>query len=631
MENTQENELLQLIKTTREFPDNKVLKAKGVEDMFMSVMTGLKDAAIEKIKEKATGWIMNLLGMGPGPDPLEGIKKQLEEQAEELKKINSKIDDLQQLVLKAFNEILDDVQKGQYDAAVRGLNPVIAKITSRYERLLGLAKTGSPDTSKKSDVEKLAAEIISEIPEAFDAIHSTLVGTAAGEENLFDFWARLSFKNTGSIEAYEQKIFNQFMYYYGLQVKALMLVMEAYHLSKSPMAEYYFNLWTARLNGEILAYLKNAPRTTIKQQVDLVSNPVSILSYQNNVYYTSGELVQNPPNPKLTTLQKPNYSQISSVVPPDTMAVFHLMRKGDYAYLAALQQLGTSSYMTAWHFMKVKLGNTPNIEKVITCHSPGEGPVRFNFPAASVCNDTTMYAMFSDPNLNGFAFVAVDLATFEFASNKGGYAKHDQRGDLGDIGGNGGVMYNNYFYTTALLSGKGPKEYDKNQLFTIDLNTKTIVNELLLGSLHPFERVYSSIRQPMAIQDKFIYCCAGDTVLRVIDISNPVQPKVVATVDTGSYISEIHVDGALIYFTNYPGGSDIFGDDRGNINVAFFTSRTNNTVLFKSARVGDGIHTLGIGDHVVYAGSARGQSKMYVLTYGNDVSKNIIPVPDAVK
>ena len=86
MENKQEQELLLLIQNTQQFPDSQILKAKGVEDIFVSVMTGLKDAAVAKIKEKATGWIMNLLGMGPGPDPLDEIKRQLNEQAAELKR-----------------------------------------------------------------------------------------------------------------------------------------------------------------------------------------------------------------------------------------------------------------------------------------------------------------------------------------------------------------------------------------------------------------------------------------------------------------------------------------------------------------------------------------------------------------
>ena len=629
MENKQEQELLLLIQNTQQFPDSQILKAKGVEDIFVSVMTGLKDAAVAKIKEKATGWIMNLLGMGPGPDPLDEIKRQLNEQAAELKKINDKIDDLQRSLNKALSEILDAMEKGQYDAAVRGLNPVIAKITSRYERLSVMVKTSSPDPSEKAAIDRFAAEIISEIPEAFDAIHATLVGTSAGEENLMDFWARLSFKNTGTLDLYEQTIFYQFMYYYGLQVKALMLVMEAYHTmpNGSKKAEYYFNLWGAKLNEEIRTYLKNAPRTTIKQQLDVKGNPVSIVPYGNNVYYTTGEVMQNPPAPRLITLQKPGYTEIDVQVPQDTQGVFHMMRKGEYAYLAALQAVSSSGGM-AWHFMKVKLGGKPQIEKVITCHTPGEGPFRMGFPNASVCDDTTMYAMFSGSTLNGFAFVAIDLASFSFV-DKGGIARRNEAGRFGDLGGNGGALYGNYFFTTALSFASGPVNPDKNTLFTIDLITKKIVSEALLSSVSMKDRVYNEIHQPMAIQGKYLYCCAGDTTLRVIDISSPMQPKVVTSVDTGSFISEIYVNGGLIYFTSCP-GADLFGDDRGIMNVAFFTSRTNNTVLLKSAKIGEGIHALGMDEYAIYAGSGRGQSKIYVLGYGNDLTKNIIPIQETV-
>jgi|GEM_PF-5419194 len=628
MENVQEKEFLQLLQNTQEFPDSQVLKAAGAEDIFMSVMTGLKDAAVAKIKEKATGWIMNMLGMGPGPDPLDEIKKQLREQAAELKKINDKIDELQKSINQALTEILDALEKSQYDSAVRGLNPVIAKITSRYDRLTAMVKTATPDPSEKGAIENFANEIISEIPEAFDAIHATLVGTGAGEENLFDFWARLSFKNTGSIEGYEQKIFSQFMYYYGLQVKALMLVIEAYHAlpNSGKKAEYYFNLWAGKLNEEILAYLKNAPRTTVKQTLDVQGNPVSIVPYGANVYYTAGELMMNPPAPQLITLQKSDYRETDKQVPQDSQGVFHMMRRGDYAYLATMQAMSSSGGTMAWHFMKVKLGAKPQIEKVITCHAPGEGPFRISFPNATACDDTTMYVMFSGSSINGFAFTAIDLASFSF-SDKGGVTRRKDAGRFGDLGGNGGALFNNFFYTTALVLASGPVNPDKNTLFIIDINTKNIVSEVLLDLVPMKDRRYTETHQPMAIQGKYLYCCAGDTKLRVIDISSPTQPKEVASIDTGSYISELYVDGALIYFTNCP-SDDLFGNDRGNINVAFFTSRTNNTVLFRSAKIGEGIHALGLDQHAIYAGSGRGQSKMYVLSYGNDMSKNLIPVPD---
>ena len=57
MENKQEQELLLLIQNTQQFPDSQILKAKGVEDIFVSVMTGLKDAAVDH----------EPLGHGPWP------------------------------------------------------------------------------------------------------------------------------------------------------------------------------------------------------------------------------------------------------------------------------------------------------------------------------------------------------------------------------------------------------------------------------------------------------------------------------------------------------------------------------------------------------------------------------------
>jgi hypothetical protein len=614
MQDSQNNELFLLMQNREKFPDSQVLKSAGTEDIFKFVLNGLKDAAVGKIKEVATGWIMDLLGMGPGPDPLDEIKRQLEQQAAELKKIQGKIDDLNTAMSKAFKEILDVVEKGQYDSAVRGLNPAIAKITSRYDRLVLLAKTANPDPAKKETIKQLADDIISEIPEAFDAIHATLIGTAAGDENVLDFWARLSFKNTISIDAYEQKINAQFMYYYGLQVKALMLIMEAYHFDKkdTAMAQHYFNLWAGKMNEEILVYLKNAPRTTIKNMFAIKGAPVNIIVESDTIHYTTGKMQ----DAKLITLKKADNSETNSQVPESSRGAYYITKHDGFIYMVTMDaDMGALN----WNILKIKPGSTPTLVKRLFCQSPGDvqPAYRMVFPTAVAFSDNTMYISFVGSGLEGIAFSVIDLDTFSFANDKG-FGIRQQIKFMGGFDADGGAVYGDKFYTTI-----GQYTVDKNTLKTIDLKRKSIIKSTDFSAGQ--KSTNSGFRFPMVIQDNYLYCTAGDTWLHVFDITDPGNPIVAGAVDTNAQIADLHVDGSLIYFTNYFGdGFDI--DDRGNINVAFFTARSGG-VLSKSAKIGDGIHAIGMDKHTIYAGSGKDQSKMYVLSYANDMTKNIMPVP----
>lgn len=613
MENNQTNELFTQMQNLSKFPDSKILKSKGTEDIFDSVLKSLMGAVTGKIKDAATGWIMDLIGMGSsGPDQLAEIKKQLEQQAAELKKIQDKIENLNSTMLKAFSEILDVVEKGQYDSAVRILNPSISKITSRYDRLVLLTKNPNPDPSRKSTTMQLAADIIREVPDAFDAIHATLVGTAAGEENLLDFWARLSFKNTNSIDAHEQKINAQFMYFYGLQVKALLLIIEAHHTDPKDidMATHYFNLWIGRMNEEILVYLRNAPRTTIKNMQSINGTPVNIVLDKDTLHYTTGRME----DPELITLRKSDYAALNKQVPEHSNGAFHMIKKGNFAYMASIDANGTTF---DWNFLKIKLGTTPEVVKRLFCPSPGEGNYRFVFPSSMTCNDTTMYVSFVGYGIEGTVIRAIDLDTFSFAEAKD-IVIRKRMAYFGDYGCSGGVVHNDKFYATALVS-----EGSKNELETIDLTKKEIINstDVNVG----YKGVKGGHKRPMAIQGNYLYCAADDTWLRVIDINDPLNPKIVGKVDTGFHIAEIHVEGPLVYFTSFI-GSSLDADDRGNINVAFFTSRSGG-ILSKSAKIGDGIHALAIDKHVIYAGSGKDQNKLYTLSYANDMSKNIISVP----
>ncbi len=568
-------------------------------DIFQSILGDLKEAVVSKIKTKATGWIMNLVGMGPGPDPLDAIKDQLNKQYAELKVIEGKIDALSEQLNVAVEALKAEIDGAKYYSAIQALNLSISDIDAAYERLQFYAKT-EPGKASKKEMDELATNIRNTIPNAFIAVKNNLLGTASGGENLTSLGTRIAFKAAKTVEEYGEIINLQFMYYYGMQVKALMLIIEAYHYDGTEaVAKEYFNNYVGQMNEEIKIYLSFAPKCKLRSTVTLASDPMGIVVKGDMVYVQSG--FQND-NACLQTIGKADLQIKNTLTVPDVRANWAMLEKDGFAYLLSM----AGSDESRWDITKVSLGGEPKVQGKLTYSPPGQGYFRMGFLTGAAIEGDYLYAMFMALGEKGFTIKVIDLKTFTYADD---IRISDELQSAGSIGANGLAVKDGKIYI--------PAWFDKDSFTSIkviDVKTKTIIQ-----SLKAEPQSGSSGQSPVLIKGDLLYCVNGDRSLRIVNIAKkPIEIN--SNTYVNSYVQNILVDGYLIYYVSYSGTADT----RGTLNVIYWTQKSG--FMQKSMAVGNGISAVTMDSNTIYAGAGGGEKALYVLNYTQDLTGNIIPL-----
>lgn len=568
-------------------------------DIFQSILGDLKDAVLGKIKKKATGWIMNLVGLGPGPEPKDEVKEALEKQFQELKVIEGKIDALSAALNTAVEVIKTEIDGSKYYTAVQGLNTSAANIDAAFERLKMAAQLEA-GTGKKSELDELAAYIRNNIPNAFIAIKNNLLSTASGGENMTSLGTRVAFKASKSVNEYAAMAHTQFMYYYGLQLKALMLIIEAYHYNdSSDMASKYYNSYVGQMNDEVKIYMGYAPKTVLQNTLQLDTDVMDILPKGDRLYIQAG---MQKADPKFITLNPNTAQKINEFTPADVRINFTMAEKDGFAYTASM----ANSDDARWDIIKIKLGDAPAEAGRLSWGPPGSGFMRAAFMLGFDIDGDYLYAMFMALGVPGFTTKVVNLKTFTFESD---LTLTDPLQGVGSGSGNGIRIKNNKMYTTAWFSSE---RY--SSLKIIDVKTKAI-----LKSINIEPKSGNGIKSPMVIKDNLLYCTCGDTQLRIFDISGETPTKLLQQ-HINIYMQNIIVDGNLIYITS----DSNMEDTRGEVNVMYVGP--NWALSQKAMTVGNGTSALRMDKTRLYAGAGGGETALYIMSYISDPNALIIPV-----
>ncbi|MES2064589.1 MAG: hypothetical protein V4456_21910 [Bacteroidota bacterium] len=569
-------------------------------DIFQSILGDLKDAVVGKIKKKATGWILNLVGLGPGPEPKDEVKEALEKQYQELKVIEGKIDALSAALNTAVEVIKTEIDGAKYYTAVQGLNTSAANIDAAFERLTMAAQLEA-GTGKKSELDELAAYIRNNIPNAFIAIKNNLLSTASGGENMTSLGTRVAFKASKSVNEYAAMAHTQFMYYYGLQLKALMLIIEAYHYNdSSDMAAKYYNSYVAQMNEEVKIYIGYAPKTILQNTLQLDTDVMDVLPKGDRLYIQAG---MQKDSPKFITLNPNTAQKINEFTPADVRINFIMTEKDGFAYTASMAQ----SDDARWDIIKIKLGDAPTEVGRLSWGPPGQGFMRAAFMLGFDIDGDYLYAMFMALGVPGFTTKVVNLKTFTFESD---LTLNNPLQGVGSGSGNGIKIKNDKMYTTAWFSSEM-----YSTLKIIDVKTKAI-----LKSINIEPKSGNGIKSPMVIKDNLLYCTCGDTQLRIFDISTETPTKLLQQ-HINIYMQNIIVDGNLIYITS----DSNMQDTRGEVNVIYVGP--NWALSQKSMLVGNGTSALRVDKTRLYAGAGGGETALYIMGYISDPNTLLITVP----
>jgi hypothetical protein len=596
-----QQEMEALLALQKAQPGNRpLLMGDKDTDIFQSILGDLKDAVVSKIKKKATGWIMNLVGFGPGPEPKDEVKEALEKQYQELKVIEGKIDALSAALNTAVEVIKAEIDGAKYYTAVQGLNTSAANIDAAFERLKMAAQLEA-GTGKKSELDELAAYIRNNIPNAFIAIKNNLLSTASGGENMTSLGTRVAFKAAKSLNEYAAMAHTQFMYYYGLQLKALMLIIEAYHYNdSSDMASKYYNSYVGQMNDEVKIYIGYAPKTVLQNTLQLDSDVMDILPKADRVYVQAG---MDSNNPQFITINPVTAQKVNTFTPNDVRINWTMAEKDGYAYTASMAQ----SDDARWDIIKIKLDDAPTEVGRLSWGPPGQGYFRMGILVGYDIDGDYLYAMFMALGVSGFTTKVINLKTFTFESD---ITLADGMQGIGSTRGNGIKVTNGKLYTTAW--------FDNESRFTlkaIDVNTRAIVKSV---STEPTSG--NSTKSPIVLKDNLLYFACGDTQLRIFDISGDTPTKVLQQYFT-FYMQNIIVDGNLIYITT----DTNMQDTRGDLVVLYVGP--NWALTQKSMRVGNGTSALRMDKTRLYAGAGGGEKALYIMGYISDPNNLLIPVP----
>jgi hypothetical protein len=597
-----QQEMKELLALQKVQPGNRpLLMGDKDTDIFQSILGDLKDAVVGKIKKKATGWIMNLVGLGPGPEPKDEVKEALEKQYQELKVIESKIDALSTALSSAVDVIKAEIDGAKYFTAVQSLNTHAANIDAAFDRLTMASKieAGKGD---KSELDEMVKYIQNNIPNAFLAIKNALSVTGSGAENMTSLGTRVAFKASKSMDEYASIIHTQFMYYYGLQVKALMLIIEAYHYKDAtdPRASTYYNTYVAYMNEEVKIYMKYAPKTVLQNTLQLDSDVMDILPKGDRVYVQTG---MNSNNPQFITINQATAQKVNTFTPTDVRINWIMAEKDGFAYTASM----ANSDDARWDIIKMSLGDAPAEVGRLSWGPPGSGFMRAAFMLGFDIDGDYLYAMFMALGVPGFTTKVVNLKTFTFESD---LTLTDQLQGVGSGSGNGIKIKNEKLYTTAWFSSES-----YSTLKVIDVKTRAILKSL---SVEP--KNANGIKSPIVLKDSLLYFTCGDQQLRIYDISTETPTKILQQ-HIAIYMQNIIVDGNLIYITS----DSNMQDTRGEVNVIYVGPGW--ALSQKPMKVGNGTSALRMDKTRLYAGAGGGEQTLYIMGYISDPNTLLIAVP----
>jgi hypothetical protein len=260
------------------------------EAIFEGLIGNLQKNLESQATNYAAGWVFNMIGGGNGGNPNAEIETLLRQQAILLSKMETQIISLGQALTNAVNTIEDKIDKSAYTTAVEVLTNQVAEIEAKSEQLAYYA-TLPPDVSNKEDIRNLSIQIKDRIPVAFTTIRDTLKGTA-GAEGLLSLWSRINFKRPGDMPDYVSAISSQFSYYFGIQLHALNLMIEAYHAedpSNIGMAKNYYNGWIQDLKDELALFESMNPVSELSASITLPAGSITSLSLGNTALYALGD------------------------------------------------------------------------------------------------------------------------------------------------------------------------------------------------------------------------------------------------------------------------------------------------------------------------------------------------------
>jgi hypothetical protein len=595
-----EKEMEALFELQKEQPKQRTLLAGDKDtDIFQSILGDLKDAVISKVKKKATGWIMNLVGLGPGPEPKNEVKEALEKQYQELKVIEGKIDALSSKLNEAIEVFKTEIDGAKYYTATQVLNPAAANIDAAFERLQIYARL-EPGAGSKLEMDELAATIRATIPNAFITIKNNLLGTPSGGENMTSLGTRVAFKAAKSVDEYAEMIHMQFMYYYGLQLKALMLIIEAYHYNGTPaVAQNYYNTYVGNMNDEVKVYVNFVPKTSLQNKLELDTDVIDILPQGDNVYLQCGMQVTNP---KFITIRAKDAQKINELIIPDVRLNWTLAEKDGFAYTASMSQSDSSR----WDINKIALGNTPNVVGRLSYSPPGSGWFKAAFLMGYDIDGDYLYAMFNAMGVEGFTIKVINLKTFAFEAD---LYFPDPLQSAGSPRGNGLRVKNGKLYIMAWFSS------DKfTSLKVVDIKTQKVTDTVKADP-----QSANGAMAPITIKDNLLYCTAYDTQLRIYDL-NQSPPALTLLSNINIFMQNIIVDGNLIYINSHSN----MQDTRGDLMVVYWAPKSGASQ--KTMKVGNGITALSMDKTHLYGGAGGGEKTLYILGYAHNPNNLIIPV-----
>lgn len=274
--------------------------------LFESLMSDLNENLESAAMDYATGWVLDMIGGGNGDNPQVDIEALLAQELQMLNQIEAQITELEKELKAAVAEIEDKIDQSTYNTAVTVIASQVGEIEAKYEQLSYYA-TLQPDKKNEEDIANLGIQIKDSIPVAFQTIKDVIHGNA-GSEGLFSLWSRIAFKNVSNVADYVPVISNQFSYYFGLQLKAINLMVEVYHAedpANIQMATTYFRNWINNLRDELDLFNSFNPVSELATSTEFpVVNTVgglyawptisSTLSWGNKVIVTDGGWYYKP-------------------------------------------------------------------------------------------------------------------------------------------------------------------------------------------------------------------------------------------------------------------------------------------------------------------------------------------------
>jgi hypothetical protein len=486
----------------------------------------------DKAADAATGWILNAIGIDTHDDSekLKKIQEALDEQKKMLVSIESEVAKVEQQIKDAVTEIEDKIDQSLYVTTVNVINLEVSEIQGLMERLKDQSAK-SPDPAHRSDAELLRNDILSKAITAVLAIKNCVMG-AAGAEGLFSLWARLSFKHSNSLTDYASKLYQQFMYYYTIQVNALQLIVEAYHCGQTPdtkAAVQYYTDWKAWMDVQISEYKKNAIRTSVNNVVTVNGAVLDFAVTNDHIYVLT--------NSNLYSYKTSDWS-LDGSIPVSFNELCNICITGNYLLVAGSQS------MKSINILKVNIKDGFVLEGQTVLQSQGKGSWVLFMLSGLAADANNLYLLTIDLGITGYQIHVMDIASLAFVPEKQ-FACTDGIQEMGDLAVINGVAFMPGYY-----NGFG------HTLTSVDLINKRIMARLPLTLTEHGADIGGS---PICISDNLAVFSQSNKNVWFVNVKDPSNLKILQTADYGMYLKSLDADGNLIYFSsgekyNNPGG-----------------------------------------------------------------------------